>query len=194
MRGRDSAGRAVLYLSRNAHKYEEARALLGQAVKLAFRPMSFVEPQLLSVRAVALHKARQAAVRIKGPFLVEDSGLYVAALRGFPGALSSPVFSLLGNEGLLTLLKGERDRRAVFRACVVYGEGGRPVRLFCGSVTGKIAQEPRGSGGFGFDPIFVPRGSASTFAEMPLELKNRLSHRARALRRFAAWFGARESL
>jgi XTP/dITP diphosphohydrolase len=119
------------------------------------------------------------------PYFVEDAGLLVETLRGFPGVYSAQAFRTIGNEGLLRLLSDARDRSASFRAVVAYVDGPRPPRMFTGDIHGRIARTPRGHNGFGFDPIFVPEGHRRTFAQMGPEEKNRLSHRARALDRLA---------
>jgi XTP/dITP diphosphohydrolase len=194
MRGRVSEPKHVFYLSKNRHKFDEAKALLGERVRLVFRRTAFIEPQTLSIKEAALFKARQAAERFGFPFLVEDSGLFIRTLNGFPGALSSLVYMTIGIEGLLRLMRGVSAREAYFEACVVYGECGKPVRAFTGRVEGIISEKARGNRGFGFDPIFIPKSSRLTFAEMSLEQKNAHSHRARALRRFLDWLGERESL
>ena len=123
--------------------------------------------------------------------LIEDAGLYVEALKGFPGAYSSYVFRTIGGNGLLRLLSGEKRREAEFRSAVAYGEADGSIWLFEGRVRGAIAGTPRGTGGFGFDPIFVPESSPKTFAEMPIEEKNRISHRALAMTAFAKWYATR---
>ncbi|TDA32431.1 MAG: non-canonical purine NTP pyrophosphatase, partial [Hadesarchaea archaeon] len=98
-------------------------------------------------------------------------------------------FLTIGNRGVLKLLEGVGDRRAVFRSAVGYcGRDGRPL-VFEGRVEGRISLEERGTGGFGFDPIFIPdEGDGRTFAEMSVEEKNALSHRGRAIEGFFRWY------
>ncbi len=118
-------------------------------------------------------------------FVLDDSGLFVNALNGFPGIYSSYVFKTLGSEGILKLLDGQRDRRASFRCCIGCSVEGVGEFNVTEEVEGRIITEKRGSGGFGFDPIFVPDGFVETFAEMPLDAKNRISHRGKAIKSFA---------
>ncbi|GBC70420.1 dITP/XTP pyrophosphatase [Candidatus Calditenuaceae archaeon HR02] len=124
--------------------------------------------------------------------LVEDSGLFVRVLRGFPGPYSSYVYRTIGLAGLLKLLEGVSDRVALFRSALCFvAEGGRQL-VFTGEVRGVIAVEPRGTGGFGFDPIFIPEeGDGRTFAEMTISEKNLYSHRSRALKGLLAHIGAK---
>ena len=117
--------------------------------------------------------------------LVEDSGLFIEALGGFPGVYSAYVLRTLGPSRLLRLL-GVRERRAHFVTVFGYAPSRGRVQLFRGEVHGRLADRPRGRHGFGFDPIFVPDGLDRTFAEMELAEKDRRSHRGRALEALAA--------
>lgn len=117
---------------------------------------------------------------IEGDFLIDDSGLFISSLGGFPGVYSSHIYHTIGLDGILKVLEGSEDREAEFRCCFGLHWKGE-VRLFVGSVEGSIIHERRGEGGFGYDPIFVPAGGEKTFAEIPAEEKNKLSHRGRAL-------------
>ena len=100
-------------------------------------------------------------------------------LGGFPGVYSAYVFKTLGCKGLLKLLEGRENRQAEFRCCAGHIDRGRSV-IVTGRVQGLIIGEMRGSGGFGYDPIFVPAGEDRTFAEMSVAEKNALSHRGKA--------------
>lgn len=137
----------------------------------------------------ATAKARAVAQATGLPSLADDSGIEVDALGGAPGIRSR---RLLGegagdadrNAHLLRLLAHVPDpaRTARYRAAVAVASPDGRVRVFEGSCEGRIARAPRGSGGFGYDPIFIPLGEQRTMAELSLEEKNRISHRARALR------------
>ncbi len=182
----------------NKHKVEEASSLLsGTGIELRQASIEKIEVQDEDLARIALEAARHAYSRVRRPVIVDDSGLFVDALKGFPGPYSSYVYKTIGVEGLLRLMEGVRDRRACFRTAlaVIYP----PIEaVFEGISCGWIAMEPRGSRGFGFDPVFIPEGEDRTFAEMSLEEKNRYSHRARAFKAFAEWarrvLGCRESL
>lgn len=118
-------------------------------------------------------------------FFIEDSGLFVEALNGFPGVYSAYVFKTLGYKGLLKLMEGEENRRAYFESVVGLSFKGE-VKIFRGRVYGTIAEKPQGDKGFGYDPIFIPDGYNLTFAQSP-EIKNRVSHRKRALEQMLAY-------
>ncbi len=113
-------------------------------------------------------------------FIVDDSGLFVDALKGFPGVWSAYAQKTIGNAGILKLMEGEQDRGAEFRCCIGCDIAGERV-IVTGICRGYITQSERGAGGFGFDPIFTPDGRR-TFAEIPMEEKNEVSHRGNAIR------------
>jgi len=141
-----------------------------------------LEIQSDDLAEIARASALDAYAKFGGDVVVEDAGLFVEALNGFPGPYSSYVFRTIGIDGLLRLMRGARDRSAVFRSAVAHVDREGKVSVFLGEVRGFIAESPRGTGGFGFDPVFVPEGSERTFAEMTPEEKNLRSHRAKAVR------------
>jgi XTP/dITP diphosphohydrolase len=172
----------ALFVTSNPDKAREAAEILG--VELKSVALDLPEPQTLDVVEVATAKAitaREALSDPDYPVLVEDSGLVIEAWNGLPGALTKWFLRSVGNEGLLRMLSAEENRsaRAICAVAVAVADGS--VRAFAGEVEGSIALEPRGSGGFGWDPIFVPEGYAKTYAELGA-LKYRDSHRARALK------------
>jgi len=117
----------------------------------------------------------------------------VRSLGGFPGTYASYVYKTIGPAGVLSLLSGKDDRCAEFVSAVAYAENPGRAKLFVGSLRGKLAKQPRGSGGFGFDPIFIPRGETRTLAELSLSEKCAVSHRAAALRALGIWLKSRAS-
>ncbi len=171
----------VAFVTTNAGKFREARELLKPfGVRLRWVRQPLAEPQADDLETVA--RAKAAAVRrVRGYVLVEDSGLFIDSLGGFPGVYSAHFLRLWGFGPVLQLLR-RRPRGARFRAVAALRRG-RAVRLFVGEVQGRIARRAAGTHGFGYDPIFVPRGEHATFAELGPDVKNRLSHRARAMTR-----------
>ena len=169
-------------MTSNPNKAREAAEILGMELKSV--ALDLHEPQSLDVVEVAAVKAaaaREALDEPEHPVIVEDSGLVIEAWNGLPGALTKWFLQSVGNEGLLRMLSTEENRsaRAVSAVAVAVVDGS--VRVFVGEVEGSIAPAPRGSEGFGWDPIFVPEGYAKTYAELGA-LKHKDSHRARALR------------
>jgi XTP/dITP diphosphohydrolase len=116
---------------------------------------------------------------------VDDTGFFIDALNGFPGPYAAYVLNSIGNTGILRLMAGQEDRTARFVTAIAFADE-KGVRVFKGTIEGRIAQAPRGEGGFGYDPIFET--GEKTLAEISLEEKSRISHRARALAAFHDWF------
>ena len=120
-------------------------------------------------------------IRSKGitDFIIDDSGMFVNALKGFPGVYSAYGQKTIGNDGILKLMEGVEDRSAVFKCCIGCDIDGRTI-IVTGTCDGYILDEARGNEGFGYDPIFSPDGKRS-FAEIGIEEKNRISHRGNAI-------------
>jgi XTP/dITP diphosphohydrolase len=153
-----------------------------------------IEIQSDELEDIASFAAKCASGATRRSVVAEDAGLFVNSLRGFPGPYSAYVFKTLGVNGVLTLLKGARDRRASFRAVVSFVRPRSSPVSFNGEVMGVITRKPHGTLGFGFDPIFTPtQGDGRTFAEMNTLEKNRLSHRAKAFVKFFTWFSMHET-
>jgi XTP/dITP diphosphohydrolase len=120
---------------------------------------------------------------------VEDAGLFIEALNGFPGPYSSYVYRSIETKGILKLMENVEKRDAHFQSVVAFSSPEESPRCFHGKANGKISMEVRGELGFGFDPIFEPSDDGNrTFAEMRMPEKNMRSHRAEALRKFAKWY------
>lgn len=169
-------------MTSNHNKAREASEILG--VELRSIALDLPEIQDLDVAQVAAVKAAAAREALGAPdslILVEDSGLTIEAWNGLPGALTRWFLASVGNEGLLRMISAEEDRSARAVCAVAAAFTDSSIRVFVGEVRGSIAPEPRGSGGFGWDPIFIPEGHIETYAEIGSR-KHEDSHRARALR------------
>ncbi len=207
----------LYYVTTNPGKIREARQYLGEETITDY-DYDYPEIQHESMEAIAAEGARDAYRTLGKPVVVDDSGLFVEGLEGFPGPYSSYVEDKLGIERVWDLAQDLDDRTASFRCVMAYCDGepfaaspdpvdkddraaaaasagdspeedeSLPVKLFVGTVRGEIVA-PRGDGGFGFDPIFEHDGA--TFAELSSEAKNALSHRGRALAKFAEWYETR---
>ncbi len=211
------------YVTTNPGKLREAREYLGEETISGY-DYDYTEIQSPSLEAIAAVGAREAYREVGEPVIVDDAGLFVTALDGFPGPYSSYVEKTLGIDRVWELGATLEDRRASFQCVLAYCDGeafaaspdpidrgdrvaaaaagadadgtaggsqpadALPVKCFTGRVRGTLVA-PRGEGGFGYDPIFEHDGS--TFAEMTSEEKNALSHRGRALAKFAEWFDQR---
>ena len=171
----------ITFVTTNRGKFREVSATLAPlGVRLRRLDRAYLEIQADRLRDVVTYAAGIVARQVRGEFLIDDSGLFVDALGGFPGVYSSYAYRTIGPAGILTLMRGEARRSARFETVFLLGRRGRPSRTFRGVCEGSIARTPRGRDGFGFDPIFAPRGSRRTFGEMSLAEKNAVSHRAKA--------------
>ncbi len=182
--------KTIIAATSNSHKVREFQEILGP---LGYHVLSAQEvggmPEVVEDADTFLGNATKKAVetaRALGKMVVaDDSGLEVFALNGEPGVYSSRYAGEGGNDGrnlakLLGKLQGIADRRARFVCVIALAYRGDIVETFRGEVTGTIAPEPRGTEGFGYDPIFIPDGYDRTFGELGEEVKSKLSHRARA--------------
>lgn len=179
----------IHFATGNAGKVEDVRAILSNLeVKVEQLEVDTMEPQDRTLEQVARFKVEQALEKVGNStalVMADDSGLFVDALDGFPGVLSSPFDSKVGKERLLDLVD-EGERQAEFRAAVaVHDPDTQEVNVFTGSCRGELV-EPRGEGGFGYDPMFLPEGHEQTFAEDP-EHKHEVSHRYEALEGLREW-------
>ena len=192
--------KTLVFASNNAHKLEEIRAILGN--KFDVKSLKDIGCNVdipetgTTFRENALQKARYVKEHFGFDCFADDSGLQVEALGGEPGVYSARYAVKNGRQVtagnkddanmdvLLEKLAEEENRKACFRTCIalIY-EGG--THFFDGVVEGHIITEKRGDGGFGYDPLFVPDGYEKTFAEMGNEVKNNISHRAKAVEKLA---------
>lgn len=190
----------ILIGSFNAHKVQEIRAMLAGIGNLQLRACNEI-PGLADVpetgttfRENALIKAKSYATSTRLPCFADDSGLEVDALDGAPGVYSARYAGPTANDRsnrakLLAALKDvpEEERTARFTTVICYlDEHGQP-HYFDGSIEGHLLSEERGTSGFGYDPLFVPGGYAQTFAEISASEKNRISHRAVAMKLFTKY-------
>ncbi|GLJ25131.1 hypothetical protein SUGI_0480640 [Cryptomeria japonica] len=179
----------VTFVTGNAKKLEEVKMIFGQTVTLQSLKLDLPELQG-EPENISKEKARLASRQVNGPVLVEDTCLCFNALKGIPGPYIKWFLEKIGHEGLNNLLHAYEDKSA-YALCIFslsLGPDSEPLS-FVGKTEGKIVQ-PRGPPNFGWDPIFQPDGYTETYAEMPKEEKNKISHRRKALDNVKAHFAA----
>lgn len=189
----------LVFASNNAHKLEEIRAILGTQYEVKSLKDIGCEVDIPETGSTFRENALQKATYVKEHFgfdcFADDSGLQVEALGGEPGVYSARYavkngVHVEGNKDdanmnvLLEKLANEENRKACFRTSIALIFEGE-THFFDGTVEGHIIHEKRGDGGFGYDPIFIPDGYDKTFAELGNEVKNGISHRARAVAKLA---------
>jgi XTP/dITP diphosphohydrolase len=177
----------MLFVTSNPGKAREAAEILGEEVERVDH--DYAEIQSDSLVEIAEKGVRECYDELGEPCFVDDSGMFVEGVDGFPGPYSSYVYSTLGIGGVLRALEGVEDRSARFDCAVAYHDGDE-VHTFEGTVRGRVAYEPRGEGGFGYDPVFEVKEDerGRTFAEMSPDEKNAVSHRRRAFEAFSDWY------
>lgn len=186
----------LYFVTGNFNKLREVQQIIGSllpSVKIEGVNLKVVERQLDSLEEIAAEAAREAFVKLRRPLFVEDSGLFIEALNGFPGPYSSYVYRTLGCKGVLKLMEGVENRRASFKSAIALCSAPEKILVFTGVAEGEMATEERG-GGWGFDPIFIPKeGGGLTYGELGVA-KNEVSHRRRALEGLAAYLSRSSSV
>ena len=190
----------LVFATNNPHKLEEIRAILGsklEILSLADIGCDADIPETAeTLEGNALIKAHYVYDNYKLDCFADDTGLEVDALHGLPGVHTAryaypdrhdPEANMIK---LLEALRENNDRNARFRTVIALIEKGKE-HLFEGVVEGVIAREKSGTQGFGYDPVFIPEGNSKTFAELGEDIKNTISHRARAVQKLAEYRASR---
>lgn len=195
----------IAFATNNKHKLEEVRNILGpgfEIVSLSDIGCHADIPETgTTLEENAMIKARYVYENYGISVFADDTGLEVEALGGEPGVYSARYAGGEGHDSeanmrkLLQNMEGKENRRARFRTVIAYilenADGTLERGSIDGIVGGKITLEKRGASGFGYDPVFLPDGYSETFAEMPAKVKNTISHRARAVEKFARFLAER---
>jgi XTP/dITP diphosphohydrolase len=176
----------IYFVTGNRGKYVEAQEIFGEIEQ---KNIGYTEIQADTLEEVAAFGMKEVAARLKGPVMLEDAGLFVQSLQGFPGVYSAYVQKTIGNAGILRLMQGVEKRDAYFKSVVAYAEPGTEPVMFSGEVHGQIGFEERGEKGFGYDPIFYVGGMS--LGEMEIGEKNKISHRARSMKSLKKWLECR---
>ncbi len=177
----------IIFVTSNRHKFLEVKAVLKRfGIGLVRRKFNFVENDSTSLRAEAANKARQAYAKFKKPLIVEDTGFFFRAYKGFPGMQSRRIFEAIGYDGLFRLLRG-KSREAYSAVAVCYISGPNKIHTFTGKMHGTITTKVirPNSDVMPYEKIFRILGEKRTLSEMSREEKNAISHRAIAARKLA---------
>ena len=185
----------LIFATNNPHKLAEMQAILGPAVTLrSLRDIGYTDDIIedgTTLQQNALIKASYIYNNYHLPCFADDTGLEVDALGGAPGVhtarYAGPQCNPADNIALLLRnMQGILNRQAQFRTVIALINDGTPL-YFTGIIRGTIATAPSGIGGFGYDPLFIPEGHTQTFAQLPAEIKNQISHRALAAQQLATY-------
>jgi len=176
----------IYFVTGNNSKFNEIHKLFQKedlSYELTQNAIKTTEIQASNIREVAIFKLNSVRGKMNGSFFIEDAGFFVdIPLNGFPGVYSKYVLNTIGNKGILDLIRDYNEAKAHFEAVIaLYFQPINKILIFEGIVEGTIAKNIRGRGGFGFDPIFIPKEFPNrTFAELTTEEKNLVSHRGKA--------------
>lgn len=167
----------LVVVTTNKNKLAEINQILGTNHQVS--KIDIPEIQSLDLNEVITVKVKEAYKRIKKPVLVEDVSLQIKALKGLPGPFVKFFLNTLGTEGTTRLVKGQDSTTKAICAVAIFD--GIKIKIFKGYSLGTLSLKNRGEHGFGFDKVFIPEGYDQTFAQMLPSLKNKISHRAKAL-------------
>jgi len=176
----------IYFITGNNSKFNEIQKLFQNediSYELKRNTIKTTEIQASSIKEVAIFKLNSVRGNVNSSFFIEDAGFFVdKPLNGFPGVYSKYVLNTIGNKGILNLIKDYSDTKAHFEAVIaLFFQPFNETLIFEGVVEGKVAKNIRGRGGFGFDPIFIPKEFPNrTFAELTTTEKNLVSHRGKA--------------
>ncbi|XP_020913729.1 inosine triphosphate pyrophosphatase [Exaiptasia diaphana] len=182
--------KTLVFVTGNQNKLKEVISILGESFPWKVEARSIDLPEFQGESdEISIEKCKVAFEKIQGPVIVEDTCLCFNALGGLPGPYVKWFLKKIGPEGLFRMLTGWEDKSAYALCTFAYCSGikDEPVELFRGKTSGKIV-EPKGPRNFGWDPCFKPDGFDQTYAEMPSEVKNSISHRGKALQALKDYF------
>ncbi len=169
----------IKFITSNENKYREvAKAFEKNDLLILWQRKKYEEIQAEDNEIICRDSCMKLAGSIEQPFFIDDTGLYITELHGFPGPYASYVQDTLGNSGIIKLSSGSA---AYFKTVISFMKDNK-VYQFTGILNGKISDKEKGVNKFGYDPIFIPDGYKNTLAELSIEEKNTISHRGKALK------------
>ncbi len=172
------------FITSNEHKFREISEIMArEGIELEWIRLEYDEIQEDFTELISYRSCLDLASKLEDDFFLEDTGLYIRALSGFPGPYSAYVKDTIDCPGIIRLLSGQEDRGAYFKTVISLSHKGEVVQ-FGGILNGTISNQETGSHGFGYDPIFIPEGGVKTLAELDVQEKNEVSHRGRAISAF----------
>ncbi|MDO8633667.1 MAG: non-canonical purine NTP pyrophosphatase [archaeon] len=180
----------VFFVSQNRHKFDEInRILSGHGINLGWKKLALLEPDFLSIEEIAKYKAKQAFEKVKKPVAVEDTGVFFEAFNSFPGVMAKRVFNGIGFDGLATLIRSVKNKRAYFETVICYSGGTRSFKCFSGKLHGTLVDSPRAmeADRLPYEKLFAPDRYSKVLAELSIEEKNKISHRGKAAQKLGRW-------
>jgi len=180
--------KTIYFVTSNKGKAQEAKNKFNNlGINIVQKNLGYPEIQADTLEEVAIFGIEDLKKRFDKPFFLEDAGLFIDSLGGFPGVYSAYVYYKIGCHGILKLMD-KKDRKACFRSIIAYYQPDEKPVFFLGECTGTISDKISGDHGFGYDPIFIPEGENRTFGQMETREKNMFSHRGKSLEKFINYF------
>lgn len=172
-------------MTSNSGKFREISQQMAQhGYELEHVKTSYPEVQADALEETIVPGLQWCLAKFNRALMIDDSGLFIDALSGFPGVYSSYVFRTIGCGGILALMKDAQNRAARFECCIGFVAPGMSPFVTKAAAEGSISREKIGSGGFGYDPVFIPKGYSKTYAQIEISEKNKISHRGLAIEKF----------
>ena len=156
----------INFVTHNKDKVREFKVILGEEFGVDQIDIDYRELRSDDTEEIVKEASKKLANELKKAVVVEDSGLFIKDLHDFPGTCSAYIHKRIGLKGILKLIEGVEDRSCMYKSAVGYCEPGKDPISFLGEEKGEVAEEIRGSYGFGHDPVFIPEGSDKTYGEM----------------------------
>ena len=184
----------VFIATGNKHKVHEMSLMLSAfGIELEQKDISIIEPDFDSIEEIAVEKAKQAFEKIKKPVIAEDTGVYFEEYNNFPGQLAKRIYLGIGFEGLISLIKLKENKKAYFKTAVAYFDGEKS-KVFSGKMEGTLLEEivSLKKDRLPYEKLFVPNGFDKALVDLSVEEKNKISHRAKATKKFGEWFSNRQ--
>ncbi|MBI5390826.1 RdgB/HAM1 family non-canonical purine NTP pyrophosphatase [Candidatus Woesearchaeota archaeon] len=171
----------ITLITHNPNKVKEFKYILEPLVTVNHLDLEYPELRSDSNQDIAEMSAKQLAEKFQKQVVVEDSGIFIEALGGFPGTCSAYCYKRIGLDGILKLMKGTKDRRAYYLSAIALCEPGKKPISFIGKDEGTIALKKTGKFGWGHDPIFIPKGKKQTYGVLKEKMQGPNLHRRRSL-------------
>jgi non-canonical purine NTP pyrophosphatase (RdgB/HAM1 family) len=177
----------IYFITSNEKKFKEASNIIPN---LEMLNLDLPEIQEIDAKKIIESKLKEAFKHHNGEFIVEDTSLYLEALGGFPGPLIKWMLQSIGNRGIFNLTDKLSNKDAIAKTIIGYAKNKEEVHYFEGSIKGNIIQ-PEVKNGFGWDPLFQPQGFNTSFAQLSIEDKNKISMRSIALRKLSSFLSSK---
>ncbi len=181
----------IFFVTSNRNKFNEAKDIIGRNLEMA--SLEIEEIQNLDTAEVVKFKLEEAYRVLKKPVCVDDTGLYLDAINGLPGAFAKHFYGTLGTEGLSRLVSLYGIYSATAATSIGFSDG-KYTRIFTSKVKGKISSLPKGKAGFGFDSLFIPHGQEFTLSQMDISTKNKFSARGKAFGRLKHYLASKRMI